>query len=184
MLSGLCEERGWSLDVIESYRLNGGIVSSTTVREAVLRGQVESACEMLGYPFIIQSKVIKGDGRGRVLGFPTANLSLRPNKIYPARGSYSGFTYITAIGIPLHWKSDTTRLSKRQAFTAKLISGFEGDLYEKTIIFTSYPETGKKLNLSVRMPCPPLKKDIKHAKQGGRVHTDNAAMLILCRIDS
>jgi riboflavin kinase/FMN adenylyltransferase len=51
MLSGLCEERGWSLDVIESYRLNGGIVSSTTVREAVLRDR-ESARDMLGYPFI------------------------------------------------------------------------------------------------------------------------------------
>ena len=181
MLSGLCEERGWSLDVIGSYRLNGGIVSSTTVREAILRGQVEAACEMLGYPFMIQSKVIKGDGRGRVLGFPTANLSLRPNKIYPARGSYAGFSHINGFWYPiaLNIGYNPTFEAARGLHCEAHIVGFEGDLYEKTITLHIISRNREEMKFAgADALVHQLKKDIKHAKgKAAEYMRDNAKML-------
>ncbi|MBP8684919.1 MAG: riboflavin biosynthesis protein RibF [Synergistaceae bacterium] len=167
LLAELCEERGWSLDVIGSYRLNGGIVSSTSVREAVLRGQVESACEMLGYPFMIQSKVIKGDGRGRVLGFPTANLSVRPNKIYPARGSYAGISHINGKWYPvaLNIGYNPTFEGSRGLHCEAHIVGFDGDLYEKTITLHIVSRNREEMKFAgADALVQQLKKDIRHAK--------------------
>ncbi|MDD4160311.1 MAG: riboflavin biosynthesis protein RibF [Synergistaceae bacterium] len=167
LLAGLCSERGWSLDVIGSYRLNGGVVSSTSVRDAVMRGRVESACEMLGYPFIIQSKVIKGDGRGRVLGFPTANLSVRPNKIYPARGSYAGISHINGKWYPiaLNIGYNPTFERARGLHCEAHIVGFEGDLYEKTITLHIISRNREEIKFTgAEALVLQLKKDIRHAK--------------------
>ncbi len=167
LLSELCRERSWSLDVIGSYRHNGGIVSSTAVREAVLRGQVESACEMLGYPFMIQSKVIKGDGRGRVLGFPTANLSVRPNKIYPARGSYAGISQINGKWYPvaLNIGYNPTFEGSRGLHCEAHIVGFDGDLYEKTITLHLVARNREEMKFAgADALVQQLKKDIRHAK--------------------
>lgn len=167
LLADLCSERGWTLDVIGSYRLRGGIVSSTAVREAVLRGQVESACEMLGYPFMIQSKVIKGDGRGRILGFPTANLAVRPNKIYPARGSYAGITFLEGKWYPVAMNIgyNPTFEGARGLHCEAHIVGFEGDLYEKTMTLHLISRNREEMKFAgadalVRQ----LKKDIMHAR--------------------
>jgi riboflavin kinase/FMN adenylyltransferase len=181
LLSDLCDDRGWTLDVIGSYRLKGGVVSSTAVREAVLRGQVESACEMLGYPFMIQSKVIKGDGRGRVLGFPTANLSVRPNKIYPARGSYAGITFIDGTWYPvaLNIGYNPTFEGARGLHCEAHIVGFEGDLYEKTITLHIIARNREEMKFDgadalVRQ----LKKDIRHARgKAAEYIKNNAGML-------
>ena len=181
LLSDLCDDRGWTLDVIGSYRLKGGVVSSTSVREAVLRGQVEAANEMLGYPFMIQSKVIKGDGRGRVLGFPTANLSVRPNKIYPARGSYAGITFIDGIWYPvaLNIGYNPTFEGARGLHCEAHIVGFEGDLYEKTITLHIIARNREEMKFDgadalVRQ----LKMDIRHARgKAAEYIKNNAAML-------
>lgn len=167
VLAELCAERNWTLDVIGSFRLNGEIVSSTAVREAVLRGQVESACEMLGYPFMIRSKVIRGDGRGRVLGFPTANLSVRPNKIYPARGSYAGITCINGNWYPvaLNIGYNPTFVGNRGLHCEANIVGFEGDLYEKTITLHLLSRNREEIKFDgADSLVYQLKKDIKHAK--------------------
>ncbi|MCE5200927.1 MAG: riboflavin biosynthesis protein RibF [Synergistaceae bacterium] len=94
LLGRICAERDWSLDVIPSYMMNGIVVSSTAIRDAVMRGQMQLAREMLGYPFMIQGRVIKGDGRGKTLGYPTANISVKNGKVYPARGSYAALAYL------------------------------------------------------------------------------------------
>ncbi|NLX84650.1 MAG: riboflavin biosynthesis protein RibF [Synergistaceae bacterium] len=167
ILAELCAERNWTLDIIGSFRLIGNIVSSTSVRDALLRGQVESACEMLGYPFMIRSKVIKGDGRGRVLGFPTANLSVRPNKIYPARGSYAGITYIKGDWYPvaLNIGYNPTFEGTRGLHCEANIVGFEGDLYEKTITLHLLSRNREEIKFSgADALVVQLKKDIKHAK--------------------
>ncbi|NLD05825.1 MAG: riboflavin biosynthesis protein RibF [Synergistaceae bacterium] len=167
ILADLCAERNWSLDVIGSFRLNGEIISSTSVREAVLRGQVESACEMLGYPFMIQSKVIKGDGRGRVLGFPTANLTVKPNKIYPARGSYAGISHINGKWYPvaLNIGYNPTFEGSRGLHCEAHIVGFDEDIYEKTITLHIISRNREEIKFAgADALVQQLKKDIKHAK--------------------
>ena len=88
VLRSLCAARRWSLDVLPSLVWNSRPISSTQIREAVRAGRMDEASACLGHPFLVQGTVVRGDQRGRVLGFPTANLSLRPEKIPPDRGVY------------------------------------------------------------------------------------------------
>ncbi|HEX5555173.1 MAG TPA: bifunctional riboflavin kinase/FAD synthetase [Chitinophagaceae bacterium] len=65
-------------------------VSSTQIRKHLAAGHVKLANELLGYPYFVTGEVIHGDGRGRGLGFPTANLALEePQKLIPAAGIYA-----------------------------------------------------------------------------------------------
>ena len=65
------------------------VVSSTKIREALDKGDVETADAMLGYPYTLRGVVVGGKQLGRTLGFPTANLRLYdPLKMIPARGVY------------------------------------------------------------------------------------------------
>ncbi|WP_246118449.1 bifunctional riboflavin kinase/FAD synthetase [Apibacter muscae] len=67
---------------------NQEIISSTKIRNKLLKGSISEANEWLGYPFILSGKVIEGDKIGRTLGFPTANLEIDPHKIHPTHGVY------------------------------------------------------------------------------------------------
>jgi riboflavin kinase/FMN adenylyltransferase len=65
-------------------------ISSSRIREALAEGRVDVAREMLGRSFFVDGRVVKGDGRGRTLGVPTANLGV-VNETLPALGVYAGW---------------------------------------------------------------------------------------------
>jgi riboflavin kinase/FMN adenylyltransferase len=67
---------------------NGEIISSSRIRRLLAAGNIEIANKMLGYPFEIEGIVVKGEQRGRTLGFPTANVHLGPEFLLPAYGVY------------------------------------------------------------------------------------------------
>ena len=69
-------------------------VNSTQIRTALLDGNVTYAAKMLGRNFSIAGKIIRGVGRGKLLGFPTANLDPQPNVIIPADGIYATLVFI------------------------------------------------------------------------------------------
>jgi riboflavin kinase/FMN adenylyltransferase len=66
-------------------------VSSTAIREALARGDLETATAMLGRPHEVWGPVVEGDHRGRELGFPTANVAVPPGIALPADGIYAGW---------------------------------------------------------------------------------------------
>jgi riboflavin kinase / FMN adenylyltransferase len=70
---------------------DGEILSSTHIRELVAAGDVEAAAEALGRPHEVQGPVVRGDARGRELGFPTANLAVAPGIAIPQDGVYAGW---------------------------------------------------------------------------------------------
>lgn len=82
------EERGVKLHVIAPVAVNGLVCSSTKVREFVLEGRVEAANMLLGRPFDLDGDVVRGEGRGKKLGFPTANIRTT-NELLPAVGVYA-----------------------------------------------------------------------------------------------
>jgi riboflavin kinase/FMN adenylyltransferase len=90
LMKTLGSRKGWDVDIVGSLRLGNEKVSSSAVRRMVLAGNVADAGDMLGYPFFVTGNVVRGDGRGQKLGFPTANLHVPPEKIVPDRGVYSG----------------------------------------------------------------------------------------------
>ncbi len=67
----------------------GEIVSSSIIKKKLSLGHVNQVANLLGRPFFIKAKVVKGDGLGRKLGFPTANLLIKPEKQLPKNGVYA-----------------------------------------------------------------------------------------------
>jgi len=81
---------GYSVQEIPEQDINAITVSSTKVREALIKGQIEVANSFLGYPYELTGTVINGKRVGREIGFPTANLSINESyKLIPAYGIYA-----------------------------------------------------------------------------------------------
>lgn len=81
---------GYKLKVVSSLKIGGEKVSSSLIRRWLQKGEIDKVTRWLGrYPTIL-GKVIEGKGRGRSLGYPTANLAPHPDKILPAPGVYAG----------------------------------------------------------------------------------------------
>lgn len=91
-ITPFCLEKGIPLSVVGSFLLDGSVVSSTRIRDALADwGRYEEAVRLLGHPWFLTGEVVHGDGRGRQLGFPTANLEpVSPRKLLPASGVYAG----------------------------------------------------------------------------------------------
>jgi len=79
---------GFAVEVMDAFQVEGQTVSSTRIREAILKGEVAVAAKLLGRPYNLGGKVIPGRHRGVGLGFPTANI--HPEKeLLPPRGVYA-----------------------------------------------------------------------------------------------
>jgi riboflavin kinase/FMN adenylyltransferase len=91
LLKKLGAEMGFSVHGLAAVSLDGRIVSSTRIREAIRAGNLDGASQMLGRSYSISGRVVEGDKLGRQLGFPTANLDVA-GLVLPSNGVYSGFT--------------------------------------------------------------------------------------------
>lgn len=91
LLSDLGKEHGFTVDIIPAQVVEEHVVSSTEIREALTEdGDVKLAAQMLGRLYSLKGEVVRGDGRGRKIGFPTANISVdHPRKVIPATGVYA-----------------------------------------------------------------------------------------------
>jgi len=132
-LRQFCAEAGVALEVVEPIRVDGANVSSSRIRALVAEGRVDQAHAMLGRPYRIHGEVIRGAGRGRTLGYPTANVG-RTDTLLPSEGIYAGRAWVddspwpAAISIGPNPTFDETAL-KVEVYLIE----FEGDLYEKVI---------------------------------------------------
>ncbi|MBP1627258.1 MAG: riboflavin biosynthesis protein RibF [Holophagaceae bacterium] len=110
---------------------DGGFLSSTRIREALDKGNVEEAASLLGHPFALTGVVVEGDRRGRHLGFPTANLEWEQEQL-PAKG-----VYVTEVRGSHLEKSflGLTNVGDKPTFEGVALAvethlpGFQGDLY-------------------------------------------------------
>ena len=133
-LRNYLEEKGVWVRILEHLDYEGEPISSSRIRMALENGEIEKANSMLGYNFTFENEVIKGDRRGRKIGFPTANQNLPESLTVPKYGVYEslaevdGVLYksITNIGIRPSFK-----LEKPLAETH--IFNFDKDLYSKTV---------------------------------------------------
>ncbi len=80
---------GFRVTAVAPRRLRGRIVSSSEIRRLVLLGKVATARMQLGYEYFIQSFVEQGSRVGSRIGYPTANLTITPNKLVPLQGVYA-----------------------------------------------------------------------------------------------
>lgn len=144
-------------------------ISSTAIRRAMAGGQVELAATMLGHPFEARGIVVQGDQRGRLLGFPTANVEV-PNAIcVPADGVYAGWYQRPddsrhACAINLGRRPTFYEHADHSLLEAHLLD-FEGDLYTETarVEFTHFLRSERKFD-GIDALVSQLKNDIDHAR--------------------
>jgi riboflavin kinase/FMN adenylyltransferase len=133
LLESLAGRLGFRAHVVPPMTVDGVAVSSTEIRAALQRGDVRSAARGLGRPYAIAGRVTTGAGRGRTLGFPTANIA--PDRpLLVARGVYRGsvsvdnrqHAAVVNVGVRPTFGEDTL------AIEAHLLD-FAGDLYGREI---------------------------------------------------
>lgn len=89
LLRRLGQQYHFTVERVEPVLLDGETISSSKIRAALQRGDLSKANAMLGYPYSVEGIVVYGDGRGRRLGYPTANIELLDShKLLPAAGVY------------------------------------------------------------------------------------------------
>jgi len=156
----------------ELVERNDGIeepISSTAIRRALAGGQVELAADMLGRAYEIRGVVVRGDERGRLLGFPTANVEV-PNKVcLPADGVYAGWYErpsgdVHPCAINLGRRPTFYEHADHSLLEAHLLD-FDDDLYGETarVRFTHFLRSERKFD-GVEALIAQLKHDIDHAR--------------------
>jgi riboflavin kinase/FMN adenylyltransferase len=135
MLSELLNSKGRDCRIIEPVKINGEIVSSSIIREAVAQGDFVRANTFLGRESAFSGEVVHGDHRGRQMGFPTANLLLeKSEKILPPNGVYAcyadtpkgSFKAMVNVGIRPTFNRSGHLLEAH-------LFDFDDDLYHRTI---------------------------------------------------
>ncbi len=126
---------GFSVDVVPPVMGGDDAVSSTRIRRAVAGADLEGARRGLGRPYSARGVVVRGDGRGRTLGFPTANLSIpSADKLLPPPGIYAVWVQVRTgtFSAALHMGPRPTFPGAGPAIEAHLLD-FDGNLYGENL---------------------------------------------------
>ena len=96
-LAGKKDELSFKIEEVKRKEISENLnISSSEIRNKIKEGDISKANQMLGYRYFISGKVVKGDGIGKKLEFPTANIEIRDDgKLLPRDGVYAGFTYVS-----------------------------------------------------------------------------------------
>ena len=89
LLIALGEQRGFGVEAVGLVDLGDGPVSSSALRSQLAAGDVEVVARGLGRPFSLTGEVVHGEGRGRTIGIPTANVAVAEGRVLPADGVYA-----------------------------------------------------------------------------------------------
>lgn len=125
------DEYHFGVSVVQAQKIQGKIISSSEIRKNLLSGEIDSAREMMGRSPMISGNVVRGYARGRVLGFPTANLEVHEDLLIPKNGVYAVSAVIEgkAYGGMMNIGVRPTFLSNEERTIEINFFDFEGDLY-------------------------------------------------------
>lgn len=151
LLCSLGQEMGFSVETIAPFTVDGEIVSSTLIRQALAQGNMIKVENLMGHRFCLVGKVITADKRGGALGFPTANLDVQAEQALPGNGVYATVTQVGGKQF-----ASATNVGTRPTFEedAKWVEthllNYEGDLYGREIRI----EFVQKLREELRFTSP------------------------------
>jgi riboflavin kinase/FMN adenylyltransferase len=133
-LADLGQELGFQVTVMPPFLWEGETVSSSRVRQVLGEGDITSARRLLGYYPQSAGEVISGERRGRTLGFPTANLGIKPCFVIPAQGVYAA-----SVSLDKPYKA-VVNIGSKPTFHEQYpisvevhLADFDGDLYGQTL---------------------------------------------------
>ena len=93
-LAEIGSELGYTVEVVSALSDESGVISSTEIRKLIETGNVAEAAHLMGHPYSLHGPVIYGDGRGRTINVPTANIGYSLEKMIPANGIYACWAYL------------------------------------------------------------------------------------------
>lgn len=133
MLHRLCDQSGVLCEIAEPETIDDRMVSSTRVRQLLVDGEVAQAGQILTAPYRLSGTVISGAGRGRLLGFPTANLS-EIVTLVPGAGVYACWAMVDgrSFGAAVNIGPNPTFDEARHKVEVHLLD-FAGNLYDRSI---------------------------------------------------
>lgn len=139
------------VSVVEPLYENGVKVSSTYTRESLEQGDLAMANLLLGRPYEVTGTVVHGDGRGRTIGFPTANLELRDPYVAPRLGVYAITAWIDGVerkGVLNHGMKPTFNKSEIKPVMEANLFDFDQDIYGKqmTVQFNHFIRPEQKFS--------------------------------------
>jgi riboflavin kinase / FMN adenylyltransferase len=130
LLRSVSEQLGFRAAEVSEVQLRGHRISSSRIRDLLKQGHVNLVRRMLGRPYGVEGQVVRGQERGRELGFPTANLAPQ-NRVIPRNG-----VYVTATLIDDTWRRSITNVGTRPTFETTeepsvetFVINWSGDLY-------------------------------------------------------
>ena len=166
-LRKLGEEMGFEVVELAAETENDETISSSAVRAAIMKGDVERANGLLGRPFTLEGEVVEGDRRGATLGFSTANLKPDPERIVPGNGIYATWTLAEGMRHP-----SATSIGVRPTFDAgertieTHVIDFSGNLYGKQIALQFVKRLRDEIRFaSVEELKTQMTKDIEQARR-------------------
>ena len=164
-LTRLGNELGYSLHAVEAVSDQDGVISSTRIRQNIRTGQVAEASHALGRFYEVLGEVVHGDGRGRTIQIPTANLDLPDDKLIPTNGVYACWARVDGIR-----KAAVTNIGTRPTFTIG-----EQVLHVETHILDHQEDIyGKVLNLEFVERLRPEQRFPSVEALVGQIHADIA----------
>jgi len=127
---------GFDLRIVDLMDAGGERVSSTRIREALAVGDVAEAARLLGRLYSVPGQVVRGAGRGRTIGIPTANLAIPAEQAVPSRGVYAAWAIIGDLRheavVNIGHRPTFDGAGSTQTVEAHLLN-FSGDLYDRPI---------------------------------------------------
>jgi riboflavin kinase/FMN adenylyltransferase len=163
------ERRGFIVNVVAHVIIDGEVISSSRIRQALRDGAVETVTRYLGRPFRLPGKVIEGAKRGRSLGIPTANLAVWEERAFPGVGVYAGRAHVAGRVQPavvnIGFRPTFESTDAKPVIEAHLLD-FSGDLYGATVALEFIARLRAEMKFSgVEALVAQIQRDIAEARQ-------------------
>jgi riboflavin kinase/FMN adenylyltransferase len=174
LLRALAREMKFSVEVVPPYTIDGEVVSSTLIRQALAQSDMRRVKRLMGRYFHLRGKVTTSGKRGRALGFPTANLDIKPQQALPGNGVYATITQLDGKQFPSATNIGThPTFGEGERMVETHLIQYKGDLYGKEIRvqfvqklrdeqrFASVEELKKQIGKDIREAEIALAKELK-----------------------
>jgi riboflavin kinase / FMN adenylyltransferase len=168
LVRSICRPKEISVEIQPKFEFHGEVISSSLIRERLLSGKIDEVAPILDRPFYLEGVVVKGEGRGKRIGFPTANIQISPDLIIPHKGVYvtrtiyKGMTYksVTNIG-----SNPTFKTSEILNIETNLFD-FDSDIYGEMLEIEFFHKLrDEKKFQTVNDLIAQIKSDVVSAKE-------------------